>query len=65
MGSVLIKTVNLFKILPIVILQIIKYNIMNKIITTKKTNDDDLVVEWGQFVELDKPLNNGNREYPL
>tara|TARA_B100000614_G_C14500983_1_gene474653 strand:+ start:841 stop:1038 length:198 start_codon:yes stop_codon:yes gene_type:complete len=65
MGSVLIKILNITKMLPIVILQIIKYNIINKSITAKKTNDDELFVEWGQFVELDKPLNNDNREYLL
>ena len=66
MGAVLIKILKITKLFPLFIVGFVKYNITkNKIINVEKEKEEDLFVEWGQFVEVDKPFNNHNRDKPL
>ncbi len=66
MGAVLIKILKITKMLPLFILGTIKYSMTkNKIINIEKEKKEELFVEWGQFVEVDKPFSNHNRDYSI
>jgi hypothetical protein len=61
MGALLAKVINITRYYILLFPLKIYTEKSNSIEYTKK-NEEEIIIEWGQFTDISKPLYNDNRE---